>query len=113
MALNYKNIKADTLGRVDAALTILERYPKLPDVSSYISANVPIPWSMTDEYNPFMYLLDLFKRTVGYDSKWKNRKQNPYLFIRVENREDGDVCFVEFCKGSICIILNGVFYFVK
>ena len=67
MALNYKNIKADTLGRVDAALTILERYPKLPDVSSYISANVPIPWSMTDEYNPFMYLLDLFKRTVGYD----------------------------------------------
>jgi hypothetical protein len=26
------------------------------------------------------------KRTVGYDSKWKNRKQNPYFFIRVENR---------------------------
>lgn len=36
------------------------------------------------------------KRTVGYDGKWKNRKQNPYLFIRVENREDGDICFVEF-----------------
>lgn len=36
------------------------------------------------------------KRTVGYYSKWKNRKQNPYFFIRVENREDGDVCFVEF-----------------
>lgn len=36
------------------------------------------------------------KRTVGYDSKWKNRKQNPYFFIRVKNREDGDVCFVEF-----------------
>lgn len=67
MALNYKNIKADTLGRVDAALTILERYPDLDSVSSYISANVPLPWSMTDEYNPFMYLLDLFKRTVGYE----------------------------------------------
>ena len=36
------------------------------------------------------------KRTVNYDGKWKNRKQNPYFFIRVENREDGDVCFVEF-----------------
>lgn len=36
------------------------------------------------------------KRTVGYDSRWKNRKQNPYFFIRVENREDGDICFVEF-----------------
>lgn len=36
------------------------------------------------------------KRTVNYDGKWKNRKQNPYFFIRVENREDGYICFVEF-----------------
>ena len=44
----------------------------------------------------WVYSFRTSKRTVGYDSKWKNRKQNPYLFIRVENREDGDVCFVEF-----------------
>lgn len=52
-------VKEKTMGTVDAALTLLERYPVLDDTNSNISVNLSL--------KPFEVLLDLAKRLWGYD----------------------------------------------
>lgn len=54
-----KEKKDKALGTINAALTILDKFPKLDETNSELSANLTV--------NPFAFLMDLFKSTQGYD----------------------------------------------
>lgn len=56
---NLKNIKSNALSTIDAAVAILDKYPNLYPTSTQMSANLSA--------NPFTFLMDCFKGTVGYD----------------------------------------------
>ena len=55
-----KRIKEETLATVDAALSILNRFPDLED------GNVNLSFGTST--NPFPFLMDLFKSTAGYNA---------------------------------------------
>ena len=54
-----KEKKDKALGTINAALTILDKFPKLDETNSELSANLTV--------NPFAFHKDLFKSTQGYD----------------------------------------------
>ncbi|MCD8208989.1 MAG: hypothetical protein LUD72_13705 [Bacteroidales bacterium] len=51
--------KAKTLARIDAATTILEKYPGLDEINVSLSIN--------GKNDPFQFIMDVFKHTAGYD----------------------------------------------
>ena len=57
---NVKQVKDDALAIINAALTILDKFPDLG------SANVGL--SVNTSTNPFTFLMDAFKNTTGYDT---------------------------------------------
>lgn len=57
---NIKQEKEEALAHVDAACTILNKYPAFDTTNTSLSYNVTT--------NPFQLLMDLFKRTAGYDA---------------------------------------------
>lgn len=59
MAKSVKDKKAEALAVIDAALTILERFPALDSTNINLSFNTSA--------NPFEFLMDIFKSTSGYD----------------------------------------------
>ena len=54
-----KKVKEDALATIDAALSILDRFPDLED------GNINLSFSTST--NPFTFLMDLFKSTTGYN----------------------------------------------
>lgn len=56
---NVKEIKNKTLSTIDAALSILNRFPDLEDSNVELSFNTST--------NPFTFLMDLLKTTSGYN----------------------------------------------
>lgn len=61
MAINIGQVEKEALATIDAALTILEKYPELEDASSDINLN------LSTSVNPFNFLMEIFKHTSGYD----------------------------------------------
>lgn len=59
MATNIKKTKDDALAIINAALTILERFPEFDETNTSLSINTST--------NPFTFLMDLFKTTAGYN----------------------------------------------
>ncbi len=59
MATNIKKTKDDALAIINAALTILERFPEFDETNTNLSFNTST--------NPFTFLMDLFKSTAGYN----------------------------------------------
>lgn len=59
MATNIKKTKDDALAIINAALTILERFPEFDETNTSLSINTSL--------NPFTFLMDLFKTTAGYN----------------------------------------------
>ena len=59
--MDINQVKNEALGIIDAAMTILNKFPGLDESSDNISV------SFTTSLNPFTYLLELFKHTEGYD----------------------------------------------
>lgn len=57
---NIKQVKDDALATINAALTILDKFPDLNN------ANVSL--SLNTSTNPFTFLMDAFKSTSGYDA---------------------------------------------
>lgn len=57
---NIKQVKDDALAIINAALTILDKFPNLNN------ANVGL--SLNTSTNPFTFLMDAFKSTAGYDT---------------------------------------------
>ena len=57
---NIKKIKSDAIATIDAAMTILDRLPDFDETNISLSYN--------ESFNPFQFLMDLFKSTVGYDT---------------------------------------------
>lgn len=56
---NLKQIKSESLALIDAVMSILDKYPELSNGNTYLSVNTST--------NPFEFLMDCFKGTVGYD----------------------------------------------
>lgn len=56
---NIKKTKDDALAIINAALTILDKYPMFDEVNTSLSINTST--------NPFTFLMDLFKTTAGYN----------------------------------------------
>lgn len=56
---NVKQIKSEALATIDAAVSILNRYPDLGEANTELSFNITT--------NPFTFLMDLFKTTTGYN----------------------------------------------
>ena len=56
---NIKQIKSETLATIDAAMSILNRFPDLNESNTELSFNTST--------NPFTFLIDLFKTTTGYN----------------------------------------------
>lgn len=56
---NIKQIKSEALATIDAALSILNRFPDLNNSNTELSYNTST--------NPFTFLMDLFKTTTGYN----------------------------------------------
>ena len=56
---NVKQIKSEALATIDAAISILNRYPDLGEANTELSFNTST--------NPFQFLMDLFKTTAGYN----------------------------------------------
>lgn len=56
---NIKQIKSEALATIDAALSILNRFPDLNESNTELSFNTST--------NPFTFLMDLFKTTTGYN----------------------------------------------
>ena len=56
---NIKQIKSETLATIDAAMSILNRFPDLNESNTELSFNTST--------NPFTFLMDLFKTTTGYN----------------------------------------------
>lgn len=56
---NIKKTKDDTLAIINAALTILDRFPEFDETNTSLSLGFST--------NPFTFLMDLFKTTAGYN----------------------------------------------
>lgn len=56
---DVKQIKSEALATIDAAISILNRYPDLGEANTELSFNTST--------NPFQFLMDLFKTTEGYN----------------------------------------------
>lgn len=56
---NIKQIKSEALATIDAAMSILNRFPDLNNSNTELSFNTST--------NPFTFLMDLFKTTTGYN----------------------------------------------
>ena len=56
---NVKEVKSQALATIDAAMSILNKFPDLEDTSIELSFNTST--------NPFQFLMDLLKSTSGYD----------------------------------------------
>ena len=56
---NIKQIKSEALATIDAAMSILNRFPDLNNSNTELSYNTST--------NPFTFLMDLFKTTTGYN----------------------------------------------
>lgn len=56
---NIKQIKSEALATIDAAMSILNRFPDLNESNTELSFNTST--------NPFTFLMDLFKTTTGYN----------------------------------------------
>lgn len=56
---NLKQVKSESLASIDAVMSILDKYPELSNGNTYLSVNTST--------NPFEFLMDCFKGTVGYD----------------------------------------------
>lgn len=56
---NIQQTKDNALSIIDAALTILNRFPNIGKTNTSLSINTST--------NPFPFLMDAFKKTVGYD----------------------------------------------
>lgn len=56
---NAKQVKDEALAIINAALTILDKFPELGDADVSMSINTST--------NPFTFLMDAFKSTKGYD----------------------------------------------
>ena len=56
---NIKKTKDDALAIINAALTILDRFPKFDETNTSLSKDTST--------NPFTFLMDLFKTTAGYN----------------------------------------------
>lgn len=57
---NVKQVKDDALAVINAALTIVERFPNLSSTNTLLSLDTST--------NPFTFLMDAFKNTAGYDT---------------------------------------------
>jgi len=57
---NIKQVKSESLALIDAVMSILDKYPNLSNGNTYLSVNTST--------NPFEYLMDCFKGTIGYDA---------------------------------------------
>jgi len=57
---NVKQIKSDTLATIDAAMSIVNKFPKLWEANTELSFNTST--------NPFELLMDLLKSTEGYNN---------------------------------------------
>ena len=57
---NIKQVKDDALAVINAALTILDKFPKLNSTNTLLSLDTST--------NPFTFLMDAFKNTAGYDA---------------------------------------------
>lgn len=57
---NLKQVKSESLALIDAVMSILDKYPDLSNGNTYLSVNTST--------NPFEFLTDCFKGTVGYDT---------------------------------------------
>lgn len=57
---NLKQVKSESLALIDAVMSILDKYPELSNGNTYLSVNTST--------NPFEFLMDCFKGTVGYDA---------------------------------------------
>lgn len=56
---NWKQMKSDTLSGINTAMTVLNKFPSVPETNSYISVNMSV--------NPIAYCVDLLKTLGGYD----------------------------------------------
>ncbi len=56
---DIKKIKNEAIATIDAALTILNKFPEFDETNISLSYNT--------SFNPFDFLMDLFKSTMGYD----------------------------------------------
>ena len=57
---NIKQVKDDALAVINAALTIIDRFPNLESTNTWLSLDTST--------NPFTFLMDAFKNTAGYDT---------------------------------------------
>ena len=57
---NIKQVKDDALAVINAALTIIAKFPHLNSTNTLLSLNTST--------NPFTFLMDAFKNTAGYDT---------------------------------------------
>ena len=56
---NWKQMKSDTLSGINTAMTVLNKFPSIPETNSYISVDMSV--------NPIAYCVDLLKTLGGYD----------------------------------------------
>ena len=56
---NIKKTKDDAMSIINAALTIIDRFPEFDTTNTDLSFNTST--------NPFTFLMDLFKETAGYN----------------------------------------------
>ena len=56
---NIQKVKNEAIATIDAALTILNKFPEFDETDIKLSYNT--------SFNPFDFLMDLFKSTMGYD----------------------------------------------
>ena len=56
---DIQKVKSEAIATIDAALTILNRFPEFDETNVSLSYNT--------SFNPFDFLMDLFKSTMGYD----------------------------------------------
>lgn len=57
---NIKQVKDNALAVINAALTIIDKFPKLSSTNTLLSLDTST--------NPFTFLMDAFKNTAGYDT---------------------------------------------
>ena len=57
---NIKQVKDDALAVINAALTIIDKFPNLNSTNTLLSLDTST--------NPFTFLMDAFKNTAGYDA---------------------------------------------
>lgn len=60
---NWKELKSNTLGTLKAALNVLDKYPSVPETSTYLSVDMSL--------NPFRFSLDILRELIGHDKLTK------------------------------------------